>query len=69
MSPVVCPGEQKCLATGRSACFVVELAFSFANVRKNAYTTSNNLNEVTSRIRESLSDHQRSTQGVDLVPL
>ena len=26
------------------------------------------VNEVTSRTRESLSDHQRSTKGGDLVP-
>ena len=47
MSPVVCAGEQKCLATGRSAFFVTEPASSFANERQSAYTTSNNVNEVT----------------------
>ena len=41
-------------------------ASSFINVRQSACTTSNNVNEVTSRTRESLSDDQRSTRGVDL---
>ena len=37
-------------------------ASSFISVRQSACTTSNNVNEVTSRTRESLSDGQRSTR-------
>ena len=76
MSSVVFPGEQKCLATGRSAFFfdgaqmftepVPEPASGFANVRQSACTTSNKVNEVTRRARKSLSDRQRATRGVDL---
>ena len=45
---------------------VSETASSFTNVRQSACTTSNNVNEVTSRTRESLLDGQTSTRGVDL---
>ena len=45
---------------------VPEPAPSFINVRQSACTTSSNVNEVTSHTRESLSDGQKSTKGVDL---
>ena len=76
VSSVVCPGEQKCLATGMSAFFlterqmftepVLEPASGFANVRQSACTTSNKVNDITPPARKSLSDRQRATRGVDL---
>ena len=77
MSSVVCPGEEKCFSTGRSACFVTERMCpeylspslgpcSFANVRQSTCTTSNNINNVLSRTHEPLSYCQGSTGDVDL---
>ena len=76
MSPVVCQGKQKCFATGRSAFFVTERRCS-QNLSPSLRPVSSMydkvharqvimVNEVTSRTRESLSDGQRSTRGVDL---
>ena len=76
MSPVVFPGEQKCLATGRSAFFVTErrcsqylspslrpISSMYDRVHARQVII---VNEVTSGTRESLSDRQKSTRSVDL---
>ena len=62
-------GQVRFLCDGAQQMFtepVPEPASSFINVRHSACTTSNNVNEVTGRTRESLSDGQRSTRGFDL---
>ena len=69
VSSVVCPGEQKCLATGMSAFFLTERQMFTEPVLEPASgfaTTSNKVNDITPPARKSLSDRQRATRGVDL---